>query len=106
MAFSIQMMGSAIRELKALRAFDQRRVSDAISQQLEHEPTVPMRNRKGLDAPPADFDYVPPLWEVRVGEYRVFYDVNEAGQTVFVRAIRRKDAGQTTEDVLHERDDG
>jgi hypothetical protein len=31
-----------------------------------------------------------------VGEYRVFYDVDEPGQVVYVRAVRRKEQGQTT----------
>jgi mRNA-degrading endonuclease RelE of RelBE toxin-antitoxin system len=106
MAFSIEMTRSAIGELRALRAFDQRRIRDAIRQQLENQPVVPTRNRKSLGEPSADFDYVPPLWEVRVEDYRVFYDVNEAEQTVFVRAIRRKSADQTSEDVLHERGNG
>src|SRR5262249_39727927 len=103
MAFSIELTRSAIGELKALRVFDQRRIRDAIRQQLETQPLVATRNRKCLDQPPADFDYVPPLWEVRVEDYRVFYDVDETEQKVFVRAIRRKRADQTTEDVLHER---
>ena len=37
---------------------------------------------------------------LRFGEYRVFYDVDEAGEIVFVRAVGRKDQGQTTEDVI------
>jgi mRNA-degrading endonuclease RelE of RelBE toxin-antitoxin system len=106
MAFAIEMTRSARGELKALRAFDQRRIGDAISQQLEHQPLAPTRNRKCLDQPPADFGYVPPLWEMRVEDFRIFYDVNESDQTVTVRAIRRKRPDQTTEDVLHERDNG
>ena len=42
----------------------------------------------------------PPIWELRVGEYRVFYDVSDEEQAVYVRAIRRKPAGQTTEEIL------
>ena len=42
----------------------------------------------------------PPIWELRVGDYRVFYDVAPAEQVVYVRAVRRKPAGKTTEDIL------
>jgi hypothetical protein len=41
-----------------------------------------------------------------VGDYRAFYDVDEDAATVYVRAVRRKEPGQTTEDIIHERDDG
>ncbi len=54
-----------------------------------------------------DFNYVravragiPPVWELRVREYRVFYDVAAAEQTVYVRAIRRKPGHRTTEEIL------
>ncbi|MGB4781205.1 type II toxin-antitoxin system RelE family toxin [Candidatus Methylomirabilis sp.] len=46
------------------------------------------------------WDAVPPIWELRVGEYRVFYDVSEEDKTVFVRAIRRKLPGKGTEEIL------
>jgi mRNA-degrading endonuclease RelE of RelBE toxin-antitoxin system len=40
------------------------------------------------------------IWELRVGEYRVFYDVSEVEETVYVRAIRRKPPGKRTEEIL------
>jgi mRNA-degrading endonuclease RelE of RelBE toxin-antitoxin system len=48
----------------------------------------------------AGFGYVPPLWELRIGEYRIFYDVDRDAATVFVRAIRRKQPGHTTEEII------
>ena len=42
----------------------------------------------------------PPIWELRVGDHRVFYDVAEEEGVVCVRAIRRKRAGKRTEDIL------
>ena len=42
----------------------------------------------------------PPIWELRVGDHRVFYDVAEEEGVVYVRAIRRKRAGKRTEDIL------
>jgi mRNA-degrading endonuclease RelE of RelBE toxin-antitoxin system len=40
------------------------------------------------------------VWELRVGTYRVFYDVEESERRVIVRAVRRKLPGNTTEDIL------
>jgi hypothetical protein len=77
---------------------------DVVKQQLQHQPVVTTRNRKQLDVGSADFEFVAPIWELRVGEFRVFYDVSEADATVYVRAVRRKGPESTTKDVLHERD--
>jgi mRNA-degrading endonuclease RelE of RelBE toxin-antitoxin system len=41
----------------------------------------------------------PLVWELRVGDVRVFYDVDAEAQEVNVRAVRRKGQGQTTEDI-------
>lgn len=41
-----------------------------------------------------------PVWELRVDEYRVFYDVDEADQTVKIRVVRHKPAHKTTEEIL------
>jgi hypothetical protein len=42
----------------------------------------------------------PSIWELRVGEHRIFYDVSEAERIVYVRAIRRTPPGRTTEEIL------
>jgi mRNA-degrading endonuclease RelE of RelBE toxin-antitoxin system len=41
-----------------------------------------------------------PVWELRIGEYRVFYDVSDEEETVYVRAVRKKPPGTTTEEIL------
>ena len=41
-----------------------------------------------------------PVWELRVGEYRVFYDVDDTEHVVTVRAIRHKPPHATTEEIL------
>jgi mRNA-degrading endonuclease RelE of RelBE toxin-antitoxin system len=46
------------------------------------------------------WDHELPVWELRVGEYRVFYDVNDTERQVTVRAIRRKPPHATTEEIL------
>ncbi len=46
------------------------------------------------------WDHVDPVWELRVGEYRVFYDVDQLRAIVSVRAIRHKPPRKTTGEIL------
>ena len=46
------------------------------------------------------WEHVPPVWELRIGQYRVFHDVNEKAKHVTVRAVRHKPAHKTTEEIL------
>jgi mRNA-degrading endonuclease RelE of RelBE toxin-antitoxin system len=102
MAYKVELTSLAINNLKAIRAYDRCRIVDEIHVQLEHQPIVETRNRKRLDALTPDFEHQPPVWELRVGDYRVFYDVDESTSTVYVRTIRHKEQGQTTEGITHE----
>jgi mRNA-degrading endonuclease RelE of RelBE toxin-antitoxin system len=43
------------------------------------------------------WDQVRPVWELKVGEYRVFYDVDEGRALVIVQAVRRKGRKRTGE---------
>jgi hypothetical protein len=58
------------------------------------------RNRKMLVRLVPPWEHEPPVWELRIGEYRAFYDVDEAEQRVIVRAVRRKPPQATTEAIL------
>ena len=99
-SYAIEVTDLAIEELKGLRAFDRRPILDAIHQQLTYEPTVITRNRQLLEPLVPNFAAVPPIWELRVGNYRIFYDVDEDEQIVYIRAVRYKALGQTTEDIV------
>jgi mRNA-degrading endonuclease RelE of RelBE toxin-antitoxin system len=103
-SFDIQITDLAADELRAIRPYDRRRIVQEIHGQLERQPSVATKNRKRLDSAVPDFEHVPPVWELRVGEFRVFYDVDEAMRTVAIRAVRRKRQDQTTEDIIRERD--
>jgi mRNA-degrading endonuclease RelE of RelBE toxin-antitoxin system len=81
MAFLIEFSEDAERHLDGFSAHGRGIILDAISDQLVHEPTVPTRHRKLLRENPLA------AWELRVGEYRVFYDVEEERQAVTVLAI-------------------
>jgi mRNA-degrading endonuclease RelE of RelBE toxin-antitoxin system len=58
---------------------------DAIDQQLVSEPLTQTRNRKPLR--PNDLA----TWEMRVGSHRVFYDVDEEGSKVTIKAVGLKE---------------
>jgi mRNA-degrading endonuclease RelE of RelBE toxin-antitoxin system len=100
MAYEIVVHELAIMELDSLRAFDQRRVLANIREQLAHQPSVPTRRRKCLiDLTPA-IEHELPVWELRVGVFRVFYDVTEEEKRVHIRAIRNKQTEQRTEEIV------
>jgi mRNA-degrading endonuclease RelE of RelBE toxin-antitoxin system len=101
-AFTIHIVDLAADELTAIRVFERRRIVDPIREQLTDQALVETRNRKRLDGMAPGFVHVAPIWELRVGEFRVFYDVSKTETIVFIRAIRRKGPGQTTEDILHD----
>src|SRR5687768_11206791 len=99
MPFAIRLMASATAELQALRAFDQRKIMAGIAQ-LVNEPVEETKNRKCLDSVSPGFEYDAPLWELRVGDFRVFYDVAEEEEIVTIRAVRRKKPKDRTEDII------
>jgi mRNA-degrading endonuclease RelE of RelBE toxin-antitoxin system len=98
--FILEYTEGVLEDLKGLRARDRKRVLGKIDEQLIHAPTEETRNKKivvGLKPP---WDHEEPVWELRVGKLRVFYDVNEADQRVVIRAVREKPPHQTTEEIL------
>lgn len=98
--YDIQLVRGAERELKKLSAFHRTTIIDAMERNLTHEPTRISRNRKMLIGLIPPWTAEPPVWELRVGDYRVFYDVAEDERVVYIRAIRKKSAGQMTRDLL------
>ena len=51
-------------------------ILDALPRQLGHQPTVETRNRKRLVTSPIG------PWELRVGRYRVYFEVQEEPERV------------------------
>ena len=100
MPYEIVVHELAEEELASLRAFDQRRVLNDIRDQLSYQPNIATRRRKALFDLTPSFEHELPVWELRVGDFRVFYDVDESERRVHVRAVRRKNPSQTTEDIL------
>jgi mRNA-degrading endonuclease RelE of RelBE toxin-antitoxin system len=98
--FIISYAESVAKDLAAIRAFERKQLLDQIDRQLSHEPTRETKNRKILRGLTPPWEHVKPVWELRVNEYRVFYDVEEAAGQVVVRALRRKPPHMTTEEIL------
>jgi len=87
-------------DLDALRGYDRVRILDAVETQLAHAPNAATRQRKLLRNLVPPFEAIQPIWQLRVGVFRVFYDVDETANRVYVRAVRRKPPHRTTEEIL------
>ena len=98
--FTIEYAKGVAEDLKSIRAYERTQILDGIDKQLLHEPSVQTRNRKILVGLIPPWEYNEPVWELRIGEYRVFYDVDEESSLVIVRAIRYKPPSMKTEEIL------
>jgi mRNA-degrading endonuclease RelE of RelBE toxin-antitoxin system len=87
-------------DLADLRVYERAHILDRIEKQLKHEPTRQSRHKKILIGLVPPWEHVELVWELRIGEYRVFYDVEEETSTVTIRAIRHKPPHKTTEEIL------
>ena len=81
MAYEIRFSDEADENMAELTARQRARVLDAVERQLLHEPTNETRNRKPMR--PDKTPFIAP-WELRVGEMRVYYDVEEKPKAVVV----------------------
>ena len=98
--YKIQFSEGVADDLGAVPASQRTQILDQIEVQLRHEPTRRTHNRKVLVGLVPLWEHVEPVWELRIGEYRVFYDVDAGKSTVFIRAIRHKPPHRTTEEIL------
>lgn len=94
----ILIVPDAIQELRQMPVFYRRVVEQAIEKFLRYEPMRETKNRKCLRSVVPGFEFDPPLWELRVGDWRVFYDVMETHVTI--RAVREKPPSKRTEEIL------
>ena len=85
-AYLIILKRSAIADLDALRKYDATQIANAMERHLQHDPTKESKNRikrlRGISNP----DY-----RLRVGDYRVFYVVDEDARQVDVLRVMHKD---------------
>jgi mRNA-degrading endonuclease RelE of RelBE toxin-antitoxin system len=98
--YEVRFAEGVADDLEALSGRERSEILDRIEVQLRHEPTRPSRNPKPLAGLVPPWEHVEPVWELRIGEYRVFYDVDEGEHTVIVRAVRHKPSEKRTEEIL------
>jgi len=85
-AYTIILKRSTIADLDALRKYDATQIANAMERHLQHDPTKESKSRikrlRGISNP----DY-----RLRVGDYRVFYVVDEDARQVDVLRVMHKD---------------
>lgn len=86
--YEIEFTTEAVEDLALLRKYDQQQVVATIEEQLPHQATQETRNRKRLR--PNQLAE----WELRMGDNRVFYDVDEQNVVVRVVAIGYKEGNK------------
>ena len=83
--FRIEFTPEAVADLQSFRRYDQEQIVGGIEGQLLHQAAEPSRNRKRL-RPNRLAE-----WELRIGDFRVFYDVDLGESLVKIEAIGYKD---------------
>ena len=83
--YRIVFTPSADEDLEWFQKTEQRIIIETTIGQLTHEPMIMTKNRKPLRPNPIA------AWAIRIGDYRVFYDVDSAASLVTVRAVGYKD---------------
>jgi mRNA-degrading endonuclease RelE of RelBE toxin-antitoxin system len=83
--YQIAVTESANDDLSVYTAFERKTIASAIRAQLTYQPMIETRQRKKLrDNPVAS-------WELRIGKYRVFYEIDEMSRKVTIIAIVHKE---------------
>jgi mRNA-degrading endonuclease RelE of RelBE toxin-antitoxin system len=85
MPYEIRYSNQAVEQLKHLKSFNRKAILDGIEQVLGVNPTVVSKSRVKRLREPAPTEY-----RLRIGGFRVFYDVKD--QTVLVIQILDKQA--------------
>jgi mRNA-degrading endonuclease RelE of RelBE toxin-antitoxin system len=82
--YRIEYSPSALEHLRALKTFEARTVLDSVDQQLQHHPAAETRNRKPMRPNPLA------PWELRIGNLRVYYEIDAVEGVVRVLAVGLK----------------
>jgi len=86
MPYEIRYSNEAVEQLKRLRAFDRTAILDQIEQVLRVNPTIVSKARiKQLREP------APTQYRLRVGEFRVFYDLEEEA-VLIIQVLSKQDS--------------
>jgi mRNA-degrading endonuclease RelE of RelBE toxin-antitoxin system len=84
MAYEISITQEAEDDLAEWRVVDRKRISESILTQFTHQAEVESRHRKRLRENPIA------SWELRVDDFRVFYNVDGETVTVTIVGVGRK----------------
>ena len=79
--YQIELTDDALEDLKWFKKSEQTLILDTIEEQLSWEPTKETKHRKPLR--PNDLS----RWELRIGNNRTFYGVDEDNKLVKIKAI-------------------
>lgn len=84
-SYILDMTEDANEDLSYYRAFERKLIIDEIAVQLVDQPDIETHNRKRLrDNPIA-------RWELKVGKFRVFYEIDADEQLVTVVSVGHKE---------------
>ncbi|MCC3410856.1 MULTISPECIES: type II toxin-antitoxin system RelE/ParE family toxin [unclassified Microcoleus] len=83
--YQIEYTPQAIQDIKYFKKHEQQQILSEIPVQLRYEPSVETRNRKRT-RPNSMAE-----WELRIAEFRVFYNVEEQVQIVEIQRIGEKE---------------
>ncbi len=84
MPFDIVFTLEAIADLHSFLKKERRHLVDEIESQLSHELKVETRNRKKLRPNQVA------EWEIRIGKFRVFFDIDNENKRVKIEAVGYK----------------
>ncbi len=82
--FQVALTQSALDDIAWFSKRERTIICDRIEEQLTYEPTAPTRNRKKV-RPNQTAE-----WEVRIDNFRVFYDVDASENVVEVKVVGHK----------------
>ena len=85
MPYEVILKPEAVKDLDGIRKYDVTTIADAIQRHLMSEPQKTSRTRIKRLRGKQDADY-----RLRVGDYRVFYTIDDDELTVFVLRILHK----------------
>ena len=86
--FHIAFTLSALDDISWFRKRERTIIFDITEEQLTHQPNVETRNRKKL-RPNQRAE-----WELRIGKYRVFYDVDIEASAIEVKMVGYKEGNK------------
>lgn len=82
--FAINVTKGAEADLNWFKAYDRRIILAGLESHLRHQPTLSTRRLKPMRPNPVAG------WELRLGDFRVLYDVDEVQRVVTVHVVGEK----------------